>query len=531
MADSDPQTRCALTPNLGAEAQLVQTILDSTGEAVLLADERGGLVYASAAASAILGAFSKDAEGDALSWLDRLDLRLADGQTPCPAAEQPLALALRGQTVEGIELVLRRASNGVVWLRATARPLFDAAGRLRGAVVAFRDVTERKRLQEQYLQAQKMEALGRLASGVAHDFNNLLTVISGYGELIQAQLAPGDPLRELLAEVCKASERGSALTRQLLAFSRKRAAQPQLLDLNALVRDAAAMLDRLLGESIRLHTRLDPASGSVQADPGQIEQVLLNLAVNARDAMPQGGRLTLSTDAVTLGDTATSHRPGLRPGPYVLLSVSDTGTGISDEVRARLFEPFFTTKGPGKGTGLGLATVADIVRQCGGLIEVESTPGHGATFTLYLPCCAAAPAAAEPAPLPQPASGNETILLVEDDEAVRSLCARVLQGHGYRVLEAADGPEALAACVAYRGPIHLLVADLVLPRLGGRELASRLRARQRTLQVLFLSGYPESASASAGSSAAEALLAKPFPAVVLAARVRSLLDGGSAGTP
>jgi PAS domain S-box-containing protein len=387
------------------------------------------------------------------------------------------------------------------------------------------DDTERKRLQEQFHQAQKMEAVGRLAGGVAHDFNNLLTVITGFGELLLHQLGGDSPLRESVSQITKASDKAAALTRQLLAFSRKAIIEPKVLDLKGLVADMERLLRRIIGEDIELATVMDQDLGRVRADPSQIEQVILNLAVNARDAMPQGGKLTIEVRNVELDGSYARTHPDARVGPHVLLAVADTGVGMDRATQARIWEPFFTTKGEA-GTGLGLATVYGVVRQSGGHVAVSSEPGQGATFMVYLPLVqdevSTSKSPANPTVLP---AGMETILLVEDEEGVRCLARQVLAGCGYRVLEAGNGQEALRVSTRYPERIDLLVADMVMPRLGGRELAERLRERYPGIRVLFLSGYTDDAVIRHGVLAAEVqLLHKPFTPTALARKVRDVLD-------
>jgi two-component system, cell cycle sensor histidine kinase and response regulator CckA len=402
--------------------------------------------------------------------------------------------------------------------------LVDAGGE-RVVLAIGRDLTERHRLESQVRQAQKMEAMGRLAGGVAHDFNNLLTVINGYAELILEQGPPGGVVRDLAEEIARAGDRAAALVNQLLAFSRQRGHAPAVLDLNAVVGGIITLLARLIGVDVRLQTRLSPDTGPVRADPGQVEQVLMNLAVNARDAMPTGGTLTLETGNAELGAAELRAYPGQRPGRYSVLTVRDTGVGMDEATLARAFEPFFTTKGE-KGTGLGLATAYGIVHRSGGHIEVASEPGRGTTFRIYLPQvegrAAAARSAAPPGELPH---GRETVLLAEDEEAVRALARHVLRECGYTVLEAADGEEALRVAGAHPGPIHLLATDVVMPRLGGRELAERLLPQRPGTRLLYLSGYAHDPLLYQGGGAgAVAFLQKPFMPRDLAYKVRELLD-------
>jgi signal transduction histidine kinase/ActR/RegA family two-component response regulator len=389
------------------------------------------------------------------------------------------------------------------------------------------EIAERKQLEEQLLQAQKMEAIGRLAGGVAHDFNNLLTAIIGYSQLALQRIPPDDPLRHDLDEIRKAGERAATLTRQLLAFSRKQVLQPKVLDLNAVVASTSKMLHRLIGEDIRFRTILDPALKRVKADPGQIEQVLMNLAVNARDAMPNGGSLSIETANVYLDEEYARHHVEVQPGRYVMLAVSDTGCGMSAEVLSHIFEPFFTTKEQGRGTGLGLAMVYGIIKQSGGHIWVYSEPGKGTTFKLYLPLAEEADSAAEQA-LEQTAflpTGTETILLAEDDAQVREFASRVLRELGYKVIEATDGQQALKE--AEQTPnIDILLTDVVMPYVGGKELSERLRSVRPGIKVLFLSGYTEYATLRQGMLGdGDAFLHKPFAPGELARKVREVLDG------
>jgi PAS domain S-box-containing protein len=395
-----------------------------------------------------------------------------------------------------------------------------------GAFERTQAESARRLLQEQLIQAQKMEAVGRLAGGVAHDFNNMLGVITGYCELLLDQPTLPETVRKPLGEVKKAGERAASLTRQLLAFSRKQMIQPQVLDLRAVVTSMDQMLHRLIGEDIQLITRLPRVLGSVMADPGQVEQVLMNLVLNARDAMPQGGTLTLELAEVTL-DQPPSTPDGLTPGRYVCLTVADTGCGMDEETLPHLFEPFYTTKEVGKGTGLGLATVYGIVRQSDGYVAVDSAPGQGATFRIYLPRLEDPEPATVPTAAPGGAPrGSETILVAEDEEMLRRLVCTLLRAGGYQVLEAGSAEEALAQCSRHASPIHLLLTDVVMPGGSGRDLAVNALARHPGMKVIYMSGYTDDAVVRHGISSAEVhFLQKPFTAADLAQEVRRVLDG------
>ena len=404
-------------------------------------------------------------------------------------------------------------------------PIIDPGGAMSGVVGVATDITERTQLEEQLRQSQKLESVGRLAGGIAHDFNNMLTAINGYAELIMGRLPETDPMREEVADIKRAAEKASLLTYQLLAFSRKQILRPKTLNLNDVVSDVSKMLQRLIGEDIAIVARLEADLDPVNADPGQVAQVLMNLSVNARDAMPDGGVLTLETANVDLdADYAAAHL-GVQPGRYVMLAVSDTGIGMSPDIKRRIFEPFFTTKPVGKGTGMGLATVHGIVNQSGGSLWVYSEEGHGSTFKVYLPRALEPAARTEnAAPGAALARGMETILLVEDEDMVRRLVRRTLEGCGYRILEATDGVAALDIC-GDGTPIALLITDVVMPRMSGRELAGRLSASRPGLRVLFMSGYTDTAVTQHGMlDDATDFLQKPFTIQTLAEKVREVLD-------
>jgi signal transduction histidine kinase/ActR/RegA family two-component response regulator len=388
---------------------------------------------------------------------------------------------------------------------------------------------EQRQLEERLRQAHKMEAVGRLAGGVAHDFNNLLTVIRGHGDLLLDRTPAESSLRHHVEQIQKASGRAATMTRQLLAFSRMQVLQPRVLNLNDIVADMAKMLPRLVGEHIEYAFQPAADLSMVKADPGQIEQVILNLVVNARDAMISGGTLTVRTQNAIMTDVETRKRPPMTPGRYILLSVSDTGHGMSVETKAHIFEPFFTTKDVGKGTGLGLATVYGVVKQSGGFIWVESSPGKGATFEIYLPQAAETTAdkekTAKPAALPR---GSGTILVVEDEAGVRELTCEFLKLSGYSVLEAQNGMEALVVAGRHTGPIHLVISDMVMPRMGGAELAEKLKAARPGVKVMLMSGYTDYAGKD-GAKVQAIMLAKPFSQGTLVEAVRDALEGNPAG--
>ena len=639
---------------------VLPSILDSIGDGVVLADERGNLLYNAAAQRMLCPeAGGAGASGTA----EKPGLYLPDQVTPYPREQLPLARALRGEAVDDLPVFVRhpRQAEGR-WTSVSARPLRDESGSLRGALAIFRDVTEtrraqealrrerdwiaavvdtidnlvvvldrqgrivrfnracervtgycfeeargrtlwdlllapeetaqvqrvfealragqfpnqhenhwlardgsrrliawsntalldqegaveyvigtgvditeHKRLEEQLRQSQKMEAVGRLAGGVAHDFNNLLMVISGYGHMLLGRLEAGDPRRGEVEAILRAAESAAGLTNQLLAFSRRQIVQPKVLDLNGLVRNTDKMLHRVIGEDIELVTTLRPGAGKVRVDAGQIEQVLLNLVVNARDAMPGGGKLTLETAGVELDQEYARTHPDVQPGWYAMVAVSDSGKGMSDETRGHLFEPFFTTKEKGKGTGLGLSTVYGIVKQSGGDISFTTELGKGTIFRVYLP---AVPEGGEvirstagcvPETGARPVSGKAgaaTILLAEDEAELSKLIRQILEQHGYTVLEAADSAEAIRLGEQQAGPIDLLLADVVMPRMSGSELARRLTASRPGLKVLYMSGYTDDVMVHHGVlEEGVTVLQKPFPPELLVATVRGVLEG------
>jgi PAS domain S-box-containing protein len=461
-----------------------------------------------------------------------LGLTLHDIRPPEDQSQRELEHELRNRPDAGAVRtgIRHRTKDGrTLEVDLVARPI-EFAGRPARLVLA-RDVTAQRQLEEQLRQSQKMEAVGQLAGGIAHDFNNLLTAILGSTHLLLHALPPTDPRRDDAEEIKSAGLRAAELTRQLLAFSRRQVLAPKVLELNAVVANMDRMLRRLIGEDIELATSLDPAAGAVNADPGQLEQVLLNLAVNARDAMPSGGRLTIETAAVRLSEEHTERQHRLPPGEYARLAVTDTGLGMDEATQAHLFEPFFTTKEVGKGTGLGLATVYGIVKQSGGYVWVYSEPGHGTTVKVYLPQVTGAGVVETPVVAPQPPEprgGSEIVLLVEDAAPVRVLARRSLEACGYTVLDAPDPQAALALSASYAGGIDILVTDVVMPGMSGRELAERLVPERPQMKVLFTSGYTDDAMVRQGVlTAGVAFLQKPFVPDTLARKVREVLDGGA----
>jgi len=465
---------------------------------------------ANAAASALYGYSVEELRG-----MSRRDLESGDGG--------PVDALVRASATPVTVWRHRTKSGRSVEIEAAVYPI-EYAGRPAELAVLL-DVTGRRHLEEQLRQAQKMEAVGMLAGGVAHDFNNLLTIITGYSQLILNTLRGDDPNRHSVEQIMKAGERAAALTSQLLAFSRRQVLQPRVLDLNKLVSSLSTMLRRLIGEDIDLRLVLPSDLGTVSADAGQIEQVLMNLVVNARDAMPKGGILTIETANVTLDDRYAGRHIAVKPGPYILLAVSDNGTGMDEATQSRLFEPFFTTKGSGKGTGLGLSTVFGIVKQSGGSVAVYSEPACGTSVKVYLPRNDQPVALEAEGALRKAVRGTETILLVEDDEMVRTLVRETLERNGYKILDAAGPIEARRIADQYRQPIQLLITDVVMPKVSGRDLAEQLTRKRPDLKVLFMSGYTDNAVLNSGILRKEvAFLQKPFTPASLSDKVREVLE-------
>ncbi|HVH10552.1 MAG TPA: PAS domain S-box protein [Gemmatimonadales bacterium] len=488
-----------------------RTILENIGDAVFIVDATGHFLDANPRACDLTG-YTRD---------ELLARTVADTYPPeqRDVAAERVSLAASGSAVV-VERPVVRKDGKVVVVEANAHPL--ASGRM---VVTMRDVTKRRELEQQLRQSQKMEAVGRLAGGVAHDFNNVLTAIFGYADLLLEDLPDVSPQRQDIQEIRKAAERASGLTRQLLAFSRQQVLKPVVLSLHELVEDFEKMVQRLLGEDVKLLLHLAADAGNVRADPGQLQQVIMNLAVNARDAMPTGGDLVIETANAELSEQyAELHQPVVA-GPYVMLAVSDTGTGMTPEVKARLFEPFFTTKERGKGTGLGLSTVYGIVKQSGGYVWVYSELGRGTTFKIYLPRVDAPPDRVASPPEAGTLTGTETVLIAEDDAALRPLVKGLLERLGYTVLEAENAAQALSLAEAHSGPIHILVADVVMPGESGRELARRLAESRSDTKVLYVSGYTGDAIVHHGMlEPGLNFLQKPFTPSAFARKVREVLD-------
>jgi two-component system, cell cycle sensor histidine kinase and response regulator CckA len=480
--------------------------------------------YVSPQIESMLGFSPAEWLSDPMSWMNCIH---KDDREIAMAAETRFQ-----QTHELFQAEYRMfARDGrVLWFRDEAVMLHQAEGRLLLMQGVLYDMTEHKRLEDQLRHSQKMEAVGQLAGGVAHDFNNLLMLIQAHNERLRSRIAPGQPAYQDSLDIEAAVNRAASSIQQLLAFGRKQVLQTKILDLNPTVTEVAKMLGRLITNQIELRVLLAPELGLVKADPGQIEQIILNLAVNARDAMPQGGQLLVETRNVVVNEEYARNRDGVPRGKYVMLSLSDTGIGMDGETQAHMFEPFFTTKEPGKGTGLGLATVYGVVKQMEGAIWVRSEPGNGTTFEIYLPYIEAAaekevPGSATRAALAAAPEGTETVLLVEDQEGIRDLVCEFLRRKGYTVLRAVDGDDALRIAEKYTGQIHMLVTDMVMPNIGGQELARRLTPLRPQMKVLFMSGYPE--HASQGEETVDdsvPVLLKPFLLDTLARKVRSVLD-------
>ena len=497
--------------------RLQSAALESAANAVIITDHEGSILWVNPAFTRLTGYASDEAAG-------RNPRILKSGEHPPSFYAEMWNTIRRGLIWKG-EIINRRKSGELYTEEMTITPVCDEGGNISNFIAIKQDISERRQLQQQLLQAQKMEAVGRLAGGIAHDFNNLLTVVLVCSDLLLASSDVAFPTHERLNQIRGAATRAAELTQQLLAFSRKQLSNPTVMSLNDVVNATHKLLERLIGEDIRITTELSAEIGNVKADRGQIEQVLMNLALNARDAMPEGGKLIVQTKNVNLDESFTRQHPGAKPGPTVMLAVTDTGMGMNEEVQAHIFEPFFTTKEIGKGTGLGLAMVYGTVKQSGGYVSVESEPGQGSTFKVYLP---RVDAASEPHRFQEPTptlGGSETILLVEDDPNVRSLTRETLRNIGYAVLEAGDPAEAIRLVESQRHSIALLITDVIMPGMSGTSLAQRLTGLRPLLRVLYVSGYADDVLVQRdASNPPQSFLAKPFTPAALASKIREILD-------
>ncbi|MBX6365196.1 MAG: PAS domain S-box protein [Gemmatimonadetes bacterium] len=512
----DITERTRIEEALRASEERFRALIENASDTICIVGVDGRLLYTSPAVGRALGYGPEELRGRPVS-----DLVHPEEVAAVEAMLRRVAAEPGG--VQSATYRIRHKDGSWRWFDGLASNRLEDP-RVAGIVVNSRDVTERRRLEEELMQAQKMEAVGRLAGGIAHDFNNLLTGIQGYATLVRDGLRERDPLREDVRELLRIADRAGALTRQLLAFSRRQALQPRVLDLGGVVAGMEKMLRRLIGEDVQLTATAEPGLWPVRADPAQVEQLILNLAVNARDAMPGGGTLRIETRNARIEVAEPEACPGLPAGDYVLLEVRDSGEGIAPEHLPFIFEPFYTTKERGKGTGLGLATVYGVVKQSGGYIYAHSEPGRGASFRIYLPRVDG-PVEPEPNEGGEVVrGGGEIVLVAEDEPAVRSLARRILERAGYRVLEAEDGEDALAVAEAHAGPIDLLLTDVVMPRMGGRTLAERLARARPGVRILFMSGYSEELVSARGPARYSPLLEKPFTPEALASRVRLTLD-------
>ncbi|HEY6442444.1 MAG TPA: PAS domain S-box protein [Candidatus Acidoferrales bacterium] len=499
--------------------ELFRLISENAADMIAVVDGEGKRLYNSPAYERILGYTTEELQST--SSLDQIH---PDDRYLVEEAAREARTGGVGRTIQ----YRMRHKNGA-WhiLESGASGVLNAHGKVEKLIIVNRDVTARRNLEDQFRQAQKMEAVGRLSGGVAHDFNNLLGVIIGYAEFLQERLEPENALRGSVDEILNAGKRAAALTRQLLAFSRQQVLDPKVIELNGAVSDMEKLLRRLIGEDVELSTQLASDLGRVKADQGQLEQVVMNLAVNARDAMPQGGKLLIATENVVMDEAFVRRYPyPVQPGPYVCLSVTDSGTGMDAETKARAFEPFFTTKEKGKGTGLGLSTVYGVVKQSGGYIDIFSSPGAGTTFKIYLPRINEAVNLSSPSQSGAGSfEGKETILLAEDEASLRKLTRTTLEQSGYKVLEAKDGVEALSVSEACDLPIDLLLTDVVMPGMGGRALAEELTRRRPEMRVVYMSGYTGQGVGTQGPiDPGSDFLPKPFTRVVLARKIREALD-------
>jgi len=498
--------------------ELFRLISENAADMIAVVDPSGRRLYNSPAYARILGYTDEELANTSFFEQVHPDDR--------PVAEQAAKEATGGSEGQTIQYRMRHKDGSWHVIESCASAILNAQKQVEKLVIVNRDVSERRQLEEKFRQAQKMEAVGRLSGGVAHDFNNLLGVIIGYAEFLQENLDPENTLRSSVDEILKAGKRAASLTRQLLAFSRQQVLDPKVLDLNGVVSDMDKMLRRLIGEDVELSTVLGPNLGRLKADQGQLEQVVMNLVVNARDAMPQGGRLVIDTQNMVMDDAFIRRYPyPVQPGPYVCLTVTDSGIGMDAETKARAFEPFFTTKEKGKGTGLGLSTVYGVVKQSGGYIDIYSAPGAGTTFKIYLPRVDEAIKADAPAGTATSFTGNETILLAEDEASLRTLTRNTLELCGYKVLEAKDGIEALQVSDGYKSSIDLLLTDMVMPGMGGRTLATELTKRRPEIRLAYMSGYTGQTVGSQGPvDPGSVFLLKPFTRELLTRKIREALD-------
>jgi two-component system, cell cycle sensor histidine kinase and response regulator CckA len=503
--------------------EFVRLLLDSTAEAILGLDLEGNCTFCNAATLRMLGY----ASAQELMGRNLHNLIHHSRENGLPFPQEDCAVfggTRRGEGVHVSDEVIWRKDGTFLAVEYWSYPI-RRDGEVIGAVFTFIDVSERRRLEAQLHQAQKMDAIGTLAGGVAHDFNNLLLVIGAYAELMLDSLEAGHPLRRNVKEILGAAHRAADLTRQLLAFSRKQMQALQILDLNSVLQEISKMLPRLIGEDIQLQISPEEGLHKVKADPGQIEQIVMNLAANARDAMTNGGRLTIQTKNITLDEAYAHHHTVVPAGEYVMLAVTDSGEGIPAEHLPHIFEPFYTTKGAGKGTGLGLATAYGIVKQSGGFIWVYSELGLGTTFKIYLPVVYAKPKLRVAPPVETTTRGTETILLVEDEVAVRRSTREFLSLNGYTVIEAANGVEALQTSREYPGKIDILVTDVVMPQMGGAQVAETLAMERPMTRVLFVSGYAENTILQHGViDMSKGFLQKPFTLKGLARKIREVLE-------
>ncbi|HWF96472.1 MAG TPA: ATP-binding protein [Xanthobacteraceae bacterium] len=513
---------------LRGQKMTLDATIASMADAVLVADQSGQIIVANPAAKALFGDHQ---EVGSEEWLRRNRRFLPDGVTPIRPHEAPMARAINGEAVDNQEIVLHRGgSDTTLNLIANGRPLRDPTGAPRGAVVVYRDITEAKETERLLRQSQKMDAIGQLTGGIAHDFNNILTVIIGMIEILAEEVADDPKIVSIAKTIAQAADRGAELTQHLLAFARKQPLRPREADVNALIIEATSLLRAALGEHIEIESLLDENALHALVDTSQLTTAILNLAVNARDAMPGGGRLTLETGNVHLDRNSAGTRDEIRSGRYVLIAVTDNGTGIPESIRDKVFEPFFTTKGIGRGTGLGLSMVYGFVKQSGGHIRIDSEEGRGTSIKIFLPLAPVqAESAATEAQLPGARGGRETILVVEDDALVRKYVTEQLESLGYRTLEAANGAEALAIVDSEIG-FDLLFTDVIMPgSMNGRALAEQAVERRPTLKVLFTSGYTENAILSNGClPSGVLLLPKPYRRSALAHMVRQALGSDQA---